>query len=132
MTMTDPIADFLTRIRNGYLARKKVIQVPYSKIKGGLAQILVKENFLKSVEIEGEKPQEKKLILSLKYPGKEPALRGIERLSKPGLRLYARVDKIPRIQWGRGVVILSTPKGLMTDKEARKKKLGGELICQVW
>lgn len=130
--MTDPIGDFLTRIRNGYLAGKKTIEVPHAKIKEKIGEILVKEGYLKGMEVEGKKPQEKKLVLSLKYPKKKPAIIGIKRVSKPGVRLYAKTDKIPRVRWGKGLVILSTPGGLMTDKEAKKKKLGGEVICQVW
>lgn len=132
MIMTDPIADFLTRIRNGYQAKIKTVKMPYSKIKENLGRILVKNGYLKKVEAEGKKPQEKKLILSLIYKNKKPVLRGIERLSKPGVRLYVGAGRIPRVRWGFGVVIISTSKGLMTDKEARKKKIGGEIICQVW
>lgn len=128
----DPIADFLIRIKNGYLARKKEILVPYSKIKEKIGQILVKEGFLTKVEAEGENPQEKKLRLKLKYKNKMPAITDLKRISKLGLRIYARSTKIPRVRFGFGMTIVSTPKGLMTDREAKKKKLGGEVICQVW
>lgn len=132
MVMSDPIADMLTRIRNGYLVRKKAVEVPYSQIKEEIAKILVKEKFLAKIEIQGEKPSEKKIILSLKYKGKEPALTGIKRISKPGLRVYTKANKIPPVRLGFGINIISTPAGLMTDREARKKNLGGEIICQVW
>lgn len=130
--MTDPIADFLTRIRNGYQARKKVVEVPYSKIKEGIGQILVKKGYLRKIEAEGKEPQEKRLVLALKYKGGEPAVTGIKRLSKPSVRIYAQTGKIPSPPWGFGVTILSTSQGLMTDREARKKKIGGEVICQIW
>lgn len=130
--MTDPIADMITGIRNGYLARKKVVTVPYSLIKAELAKILVKENFLTMMETEGKTPSEKKINLGLRYENKEPAVTGIKRISKPGRRVYARADKIPIVRLGFGATLVSTPLGLMTDKEAKKKNLGGEIICQVW
>ena len=129
--MTDPLADFLTRIRNGYRAQRKVVVAPYSRIKEEIGKILVKQGYLKKMEVEGKRPT-KVLLLTLRYKGKEPILRGIERISKPGLRIYTKAGKIPSVRWGPGVVILSTSQGLMTDKEARKKKIGGEIICQVW
>lgn len=132
MTMTDPIADFLTRIRNGYQARKKIVEVPYSKIKERIGQILVKEGYLKEMEAKRGKTQEKKLVLALKYKGREPSVTGIKRVSKPGVRVYARAGKIPKSPWGFGVTVLSTSQGLVTDKEARKKKIGGEVVCQIW
>lgn len=130
--MSDPIADMLTRIRNSYLARKKTAEVPYSQVKEKIAKILIKEKFLTKMEIQGKKPVGKKIILSLKYEGKEPVLTGVKRISKPGLRVYAKAGKIPRVRLGFGITIISTPSGLMTDQEARKKNLGGEVICQVW
>lgn len=130
--MSDSIADMLTRIRNGYLVKKKTAEVPYSRIKEKIAEILVKENFLAKMEIQGKKPAEKKILLYLKYKGKKSVLTGVKRISKPGLRIYAKADRIPSIRLGFGVTIVSTPAGLMTDREARKKKLGGEIICQVW
>lgn len=129
---TDPVADMLTRIRNGYLAGKKVVPVPYSKLKKAVASLLVNEGYLKSAEVEGKKPTEKQLKLDLRYSQGRPAIVGIKRLSKPGLRRYARADKIPPVRWGIGITVLSTSAGVMTDKEARKKNLGGEILCQVW
>ncbi len=128
----DPIADMLTRIRNASMAGRKTVELPYSRFKEKAAQILVKERFLASVAVAGEKPAAKKLVLGLKYQGKEPVLHGIERVSKPGRRFYSRADKIARIRWGFGVTLVSTSAGLMTDKEAKQKNLGGELICRVW
>jgi len=130
--VTDPIADFLTRIRNGYLIRKKTVKVPYSKIIQKIGEILFKEKFLSKVEIQEKKPQEKKIILHLKYDGKKPVLTGIKQISRPGLRVYAKADKIPSVRLGFGITIVSTPSGLMTNREAKKKNLGGEVICQVW
>lgn len=130
--MTDPIADMLSRIRNGYLVRKKFVETPYSKFKKEIAQILVAEKFLAKIEVLGKRPQEKKIVFHLKYKDKEPALTRIRRISKPGLRVYVRADKIPPVRLGFGISVISTPAGLMTDREARKKNLGGEVICQVW
>lgn len=130
--VSDPIADMLTRIRNGYLVKKKTVETPYSKIIQKIAEILVREKFLAKIEIQGKSPVEKKIVLHLKYQDKKPALTGIKRISKPGLRIYTKTDKIPSVRLGVGITIISTPAGLMTDREARKKKLGGEIICQVW
>lgn len=129
--MTDPIADMLIRIKNGYLARKKTVSLPYSRIKEELAKILKKKGFLGEIEVE-EKKGRKSLALKLKYRGKKPALTKVERVSKPGLRVYADVRKLKKIIPGLGVMIISTPQGLMTLKEAKKANLGGEIICQVW
>lgn len=130
--MTDPIGDLISRIRNGYLARQRRIRAPYSVIKENLAKILVKENYLKKMMIEGKKPQEKELVLELKYPRQEPAINHIERISKPSLRVYLQAKELKPLRGGFGMRILSTPQGLMTDREAKKKNLGGEVICQLW
>jgi small subunit ribosomal protein S8 len=130
--MTDPIADMLTRIRNGYLVRKKEIKVPYSRVKQKIAEILVKENFIKEVKVLGKEVAKKKLVLVLKYKNKEPVVTEIRRVSRPGLRVYTRADKVPPIRLGFGVTIISTSSGLMTEKEAKKRNLGGEIICQIW
>jgi len=141
MVMTDPIADFLTRVKNGYLAGKKQIVVSHSRIKEQLSQILVKEGYLKNVkckpssraQVEGmENGKLKILELELKYEGKKPALTDIKRISKPSLRIYTKAKEIPRVKTGPGITIVSTPSGLMSDREARKKNLGGEVICQIW
>ncbi len=128
---TDPISDMLTRIRNSVVAKKSEVVLPFSKFKKALAEVLVKEGFVKSVkELAGE---HKMLALELKYSSEgEPVISGIKRVSKPGQRIYLPFIKIPRTNSGFGVTIVSTSKGLFTDKEARKLKMGGEVICQVW
>jgi small subunit ribosomal protein S8 len=132
--VNDPIADMLTRIKNAYLARHQVVRVPYSRIKNEIARLLVDEGYLKNSRVEEIKKTLKKIItceLSYKKNG-QSSLGDVRRISKPGRRVYARVDKLPKTLGGLGITIISTPKGVMTDKEARKKKLGGEIICQVW
>ena len=130
---TDPIADMLTRIRNGLAANKATISVPYSKLKHSLADILTKEGYLTSVSvIGGDKISEKSLEVKLKYINGEGVILGIQRVSKPGQRIYAQVTSIPKANGGTGMTVLSTPKGLMTDKDARRQKFGGEVICLVW
>lgn len=124
----DPIADFLTAIRNGYLAKKETVSVSKSKMRSALADILVKQGFLLAAEeAEGE------INLTLHYlPDGQPVLTHIKRISKPGVRRYAGTDTIPTALSGAGITILSTPAGLLTDKEAHAKRLGGEVICQLW
>lgn len=128
---TDPISDMLTRIRNGAAAHKTDVLMPYSKLKHSLANILAREGFIAGVEvIEGSLKQ---LSVKIKYSSDgETVVTGIQRVSKPGQRIYVPMDRIPRTNGGLGVTILSTSKGLMTDKEARKQKYGGEVICQIW
>lgn len=128
---TDPISDMLTRIRNANLARKAEVVLPYSKFKHNLANLLAKEGFVNAVtEVSGKI---KMLSLNLKYINdSESVITGIKRVSKPGQRIYLPADKLPRTNNGYGVTVVSTSKGLMTDKEARKAKLGGEVVCQVW
>ena len=132
MVMTDPIADFLINIKNGYLARKRQTVVPYSKIKDQLGQILVKEGYLTSAKCKMQNAKLKTLELELKYNGKQPALAEVKRISKPGLRIYSKAKAIPRVRTGFGITIVSTSAGLMIDNQARKKKLGGEIVCQIW
>jgi len=161
MVVTDPIADFLIRIKNAYLVKKKLVEMPWSKMKEKMAEILVKEGFLKSAKVnpelsrrvDGERPSTtlgtspefiegrsrtvkgekfKILELELKYEGKKAALNEVKRISKPGVRIYEKVNKIPKVRQGVGITIISTPQGLMTDKEARKNHQGGEIICQIW
>ncbi len=128
---TDPIADMLTRIRNASAAKKGELVLPYSKFKANLAQLFLKEGFISGVsEVSGD---HKSLRINLKYAGDgESVIGGIKRVSKPGQRIYLPVDKIPRTNSGYGVTVVSTSRGLMTDKEARKAKVGGEVVCQVW
>jgi len=130
--MTDPIADMLTRIRNASNAKHDSVDIPASNIKKELAQILLNEGFVKGFDVIDDAKQGI-IRVDLKY-GKqnEKVISGIKRISKPGLRVYVKSDEIPRVLGGLGIVILSTSKGIMTDKLARKEKLGGEVICYVW
>ncbi len=132
MVVSDPIADMLTRIKNAYLAGKRTVEIDSSKTLKAIAKIILKEGYLKSIEEEKIKKGFKKLKLTLKYKSHRPSLTKIKRISKPGVRIYVKVNKIPRVREGIGVTIVSTPKGLMTDKEAKKANLGGEIICQIW
>lgn len=132
MVMTDPIADFLTRIRNANTVYQDKVEIPASKTKLGLANILKEEGFIKDVEYI-EDGKQGILRLYLKYgANREKVITGLKRISKPGLRVYARRDQVPRVLGGLGVAVVSTSKGLMTDKEARNAGLGGEIICYVW
>lgn len=130
---TDPISDMLTRIRNANLARKAEVVLPYSKFKAKLAELLVREGFLAAAkEVAGEKQTHKELSLTLKYSGGDTVITGIKRVSKPGQRIYLASDKLPRTNSGYGLTVVTTSKGLLSDKEARKQNLGGEVVCQVW
>ena len=132
MGMTDPIADMLTRIRNGSKAGKKWIDVPASRLKKELARILAEEHFIEKYKFVEDKKQGD-LRLFLKYDHDEvPIIKGIKRVSKPGLRRYSPADELPRVLNGLGVAIVTTSNGVMTDREARKKGVGGEVICYVW
>ena len=126
----DPIADMLTRIRNGAHALRPVVEVPHSRIKESIAAILRKEGYLADCAVEGQRI--KTLKLKLKYEGKKNVIEGLRRVSTPGLRRYVAADEIPRVLGGLGVVIISTSEGVMTGPQARKKNLGGELLCFVW
>jgi small subunit ribosomal protein S8 len=129
---SDPIADMLTRIRNASLVQHKQVVMPSSKIKASIAKILQEEGFIDGYAVTDEKPQPK-LVLRLKYTGRgEPVISGLERVSKPGKRVYTGYQTIPWVRAGLGISILSTPKGLMTGRQARRNKLGGEIICTVW
>jgi small subunit ribosomal protein S8 len=130
--MTDPIADMLTRIRNAALARHDRTEMPYSSLKEHVARVLKSEGFVDDVRVsEGE--GHKQLTIVLRYGrDKQSALDGVRRVSTPGRRVYVRHDRIPRVLSGMGVSILSTSHGVMTDKDARKQRVGGELICEVW
>lgn len=130
--MTDPIADMLTRIRNGNNAKHDSVDVPASNIKKELAQILLNEGFIKGFDIIDDAKQGI-IRIDLKYGNhNEKVISGIKRISKPGLRVYVKSDEIPRVLGGLGIAILSTSKGIMTDKDARKQAVGGEVICYVW
>ncbi len=128
--MTDPIADMLTRIRNASLVHKKEVTLPFSKMKLAVALILAREGYIaKAEEVKEGKPQ---LLITLKYVGGVPAIAHLKRVSTPGHRMYVKHDSIKTVLNGLGVGILSTPRGIMSDKEARKAKVGGEYICEVY
>jgi small subunit ribosomal protein S8 len=130
--MTDPIADMLTRIRNASNAKHDSVDIPASNIKKELAQILLNEGFIKGFDVIDDAKQGI-IRVDLKYGNKnEKVISGIKRISKPGLRVYVKSDEIPRVLGGLGIVILSTSKGIMTDKVARREKVGGEVLCYVW
>lgn len=133
MNMTDPIADMLTRIRNGVQAKMNTVDVtPASKVKLEIARILKEEGYIDKYAVEGEGVQ-KKIVVTLKYgPHDEKIISGIKRISKPGLRVYAQSNEVPKVLNGLGIAIISTSKGMMTDREARKQNLGGEVIAYVW
>jgi small subunit ribosomal protein S8 len=134
MTMTDPIADMLTRIRNGNVAMHDEVKMPSSKLKEALAAILKREGYIQdfSVADNTERPG-KLLTIHMKYAqDRTRTISGIKRVSKPGLRVYAKADSLPRVLGGLGVAVVSTSRGLMTDREARKSRMGGEVLCFVW
>ena len=133
MNMTDPIADMLTRIRNGVQARHESVEVPASKMKLEIAKILKEEGYITSYSVEGETVSDKMIHIVLKYgPNKEKVITGIKRISKPGLRVYASKDELPKVLGGLGTAIISTNKGVLTDKEARKENVGGEVLAFIW
>ena len=128
--MTDPIADLLTRIRNGLKARLPVVAMPHSRIKERIAGVLKAEGYLSDFETEGQ--TKKTLKLKLKYEGPRSVIEGLRRVSRPGLRYYVAATEAPRVRGGLGVAILSTSQGVMTASQARKQNLGGEVLCHVW
>jgi small subunit ribosomal protein S8 len=128
--MTDPISDMLTRIRNAQHALLPSVEVPHSKLKEAIANILKQEGYVTDVAVEGKTI--KTIKLRLKYQGKKSVIEGLRRVSRPGLRRFVGAAEIPRVRGGLGVAVLSTPEGLMTGNRARKKNLGGELLCFVW
>ena len=132
MQITDPIADMLTRIRNAGSARHETVDIPNSKMKKAIAEILLEEGYIKSFQLIDDGTQGV-IRVTLKYlPGKEKAIQGLRRVSKPGLRVYAGADELPRVLRGLGVAIVSTSKGVMTDKAARAAHVGGEVLAFVW
>lgn len=132
MTMTDPIADMLTRLRNANSAYHDSVTMPYSKLKANIAEILKSEGYIASWAVE-DAPVGKNLTIQLKFgPNRERSLAGVRRVSKPGLRVYAKSTNLPRVLGGLGVAILSTSSGLLTDKQAAKKGVGGEVLAYVW
>jgi small subunit ribosomal protein S8 len=130
--LTDPIGDMLTRIRNAVMAKKKEVVVePASKLKMAILDVLKREGYIEGYKIEGEGVK-KKIIVYLKYYQGKPVIQVIERVSKPGRRIYVGVEEIPKVYNGLGIAILSTPKGVLSDREAKKLRVGGELICKVF
>ena len=130
--MTDPLGDMLTRIRNGQQARMPVIQSPASKIRANVLEVLQREGYIRGYSREEVRPGVAELKIELKYVDGEPVIREITRVSKPGRRIYSRIGDLPRIYNGLGISILSTPKGVMSDNEARAAHLGGEVLCRVF
>ena len=130
--MTDPIADFLTRIRNGCSARLPEVVAPYSKMKGEISRILMEEGYIWGYEVDTKSSERPELRLRLKYHNRVPVIRNLKRVSKPGLRNYVGANDIPRVLGGLGISIISTSKGLLTGAKARKQRAGGEFLATVW
>ncbi|OGG05004.1 30S ribosomal protein S8 [Candidatus Gottesmanbacteria bacterium RBG_16_52_11] len=129
--VNDPIGDMLAQIKNATLAGKSRVVLPHSKLRQRVAEVIRQEGFLESVEKTGTDPKSQ-LVITLRYNGKEPVITDIKRKSKPGLRVYVNKRSIPRVLSGLGVAIVSTPKGIMTGREAKKLGVGGELVCELW
>lgn len=131
MVMTDPIADLLTRIRNANVVKHEVVEIPSSTIKKAISNIMLQEGYIKSIEEynDGTVPM---LRLGMKYKNKVRVITGLRRISKPGLRVYCRKEETPKVLNGLGIAVISTSKGIVTDREARKLGLGGEVICYIW
>ena len=132
MPVTDPVADMLTRIRNALVVKMDTVDMPASKMKIAIAKILLREGFIKGCEVIEEGVQGT-LRIKLKYgPGGEPVINGLKKISKPGLRVYARKDELPKVLNGMGIAIISTSKGVITDREARESSVGGEVLAYIW
>ncbi len=132
MAQTDPIAEMLTRIRNAAHARHAEVEMPYSRLRQAIATVLAAEGFLQSVNTEGE-GYKRKLVVGIRYTeDRQPVIKGLQRVSRPGLRRYAGFSEMPKLRAGLGFNIVSTPLGVMTDREARRKKVGGEVLLAVW
>ena len=132
MVVNDPIADMLTRIRNAQSAKHDVVVLPASNTKKAIAKILLAEGYVKSVDFIDDGPQGSIKIVLKYVNGKQPVIAGLKRISKPGLRVYAKAEELPKVLGGLGTAIISTSKGLMTDKEARKEMIGGEVLAYIW
>ncbi len=131
MPVTDPISDFLTRVRNASRARKLRVDIPASKVKKNLAEILKTQKFINDYSVVEDNKQNV-LRVELKYTNGSPAINGLRKISKPGLRVYKKSDEIPKVLNGLGIAVVSTSQGLLTDKEARKQAVGGEVVCYIW
>lgn len=130
MVMTDPVADMLTRIRNANAMKSATVSMPHSKLKVELAKLLLAEGYIADVAVTGD--AKKSLTLTLKYQGGVRVITGLKRISKPGLRVYAEVEDLPQVLNGLGIAVVSTSKGLLTDRQARSQKVGGEVLAYVW
>lgn len=131
MSLADPIADMLTRIKNGLMARHNEIDLPYSKVKEAVAEVLKSEGYILGAEKVGES-YKAVLRVKLKYMGNKPVIEGMKRVSKPSRRVYVGFDEIPKVMSGLGINILSTPRGIMSERVARQQRVGGEILCSVW
>ncbi|MGP1569449.1 MAG: 30S ribosomal protein S8 [Eubacteriales bacterium] len=131
MTMTDPVADMLTRIRNANTAGHETVEIPASKMKKSIAQILLNEGYISGFDVVEDNKQGV-IKVQMKYLGKDKVISGIKKISKPGLKVYAKANEVPRVLGGLGIAIISTSNGVISDKEARKLGVGGEVICYVW
>jgi small subunit ribosomal protein S8 len=129
---TDPISDYLTRIRNAQRARRKTVEIPASKTKARISEILLNNGFISEFSLEETANKQGKILIRLKYYNSDGVILGLERVSRPGIRKYLSKDELPRVLNGLGIAIISTSKGLMTDKEARKLGIGGEVVCNIW
>ncbi len=130
--MTDPIADMLSRIRNGNTAFKDEVEMPASRLKEEIARVLQREGYVRGYRVEGDEPK-RRIVIEMKYgPERERTITGLKRVSRPGRRVYADRGHLPRVMGGLGVAILSTSQGLMTDRQAARQRLGGEIVCHVW
>ena len=134
MTMTDPIADMLTRVRNANIAMQDTVRMPSSKLKEALAAILQREGYIESFRAADDPTRPGRVLeITMKYsPERQRTISGIKRVSKPGLRVYTKAERMPRVLGGLGVAVLSTSQGLLTDREARQRRVGGEILCYVW
>lgn len=131
MHLTDPIADMLTRIRNANIAKHSQVLVPFSKIKESIANILRNEGYIAEYEIK-EEGAHKNILITLKTVDGEQVIKGLKRISKPGRRVYSSVEQLPKVLGGLGIAIVTTPKGVLTDRECRKQSVGGEVLCYIW
>lgn len=130
--MTDPIADYLTRVRNSLKAGKRTVDMPYSNFKQAISEILKKTSFIEDFKVIETEKKFRMLSIKLKYNDGDSVILGLKRISRPGIRRYVDNTKIPRVRNGMGIAIVSTSKGLLTDKEARSLKVGGEVVCEIW
>jgi small subunit ribosomal protein S8 len=132
MGMTDPVADLLTRIRNGQLARHEKVTLPWSRMKESVARALAGEGYVREIVVGGEATKRTLTVLLAYTESGDPVISGVRRVSKPGLRVYSSVRNIPSVRNGYGISVLSTPAGLLADREARRRNIGGEVVCEVW